>query len=373
MSKRIESIYEKAGFLVGSLISSVKPHLRMALRFLALPYCFFFLVNWEECKKAKIKVGLDLLYIFFVLKYYPYNYSLCRLWEKDRSEWRFYYGSIYEPYQRAKLSREVQKEEYKIIFDDKEVCYLMCQSLVLPLPDQLGVLDPDADYAADLKKMLQQNIEKTLIIKPVRGAGGKDIFLAYNEKNDFKIKTNNRIFKLENFVLEHRCVVQIYLDQHPELCLFSNSLNTIRIVTLLTKKNEVIILGAYMRFGRGDKYVDNLSSGGIAVGIDMTRGALMDSAHDSKSKVYKTFPETNIEFSGLIVPFWKDVVSLAKRVQMEFGFYKLLGIDIGITSKGPVIVEINPSHDNIGLEQKVGPLLKNDHIQKVFQDYDLLL
>lgn len=373
MKNRIENIYEKAGLFASKLLSSVKPHLRMILRFLALPYCFFFLINWDECKKSKIRVCTDLLYIFFVLKYYPYNYSLCRLWEKDRSEWAFYYGSIYEPYQRARLSKEVQREEYKIIFDDKEVCYLVCKSLGLPLPDQVGLLDPDADYTADLEKMLDKNRDQALIIKPVRGAGGKGIHLAHKNKRGIEIKEGEKIVSLEKFFLQQRSVIEIYLEQHPKLNFGSKSFNTIRIVTLLTKYDGVLILGGFLRIGLGDSYLDNTSAGGVTVGINIENGLLSDVAYDFSSKVYKNPPGLNIEFAGTLIPFWGDVISLAEKVQNNFCFYKLLGLDIGITPMGPVLVEINPAHDNIGFEQATGPLLARKEVKKAFAEYGLLL
>ncbi|MFW6100306.1 MAG: sugar-transfer associated ATP-grasp domain-containing protein [Bacteroidota bacterium] len=345
----------------------------MALRFLALPYCFFFLVNWDECKKSKIGVCADLLYIFFALKYYPYNYSLCRLWEKDRSEWRLYYGSIYEPYQRARLSKEVQREEYKVIFDDKEVCHQICKSLDLPLPQQVGILSPEGRYDEDLENFIDSNADEALILKPVRGSGGKGILLAYRNKKGIEIKDGEKIVSLEKFFLQQRSVVEIYLEQHPGLDFGSKSFNTIRIVTLLTKYDGVLILGAFMRFGLGDSYLDNTSAGGVTVGIDIEKGLLGDIAHDFSSKAYESLPGLTTEFAGALIPFWEDVKNLAEKTQESFGYYKLLGLDIGITPAGPVLVEINPSHDNIGLEQATGPLLSKKKVKKAFAEYGLLL
>lgn len=372
MNKHIENIYDNAGLAASGLVRSVTPHLRMFLRFLALPYCFFFLINWQECKKSKLRVCGDLLYIFFVLKYYPYNYSLCRLWEKPRADWALYYGSIYEPYQQARLSRDVQREAYKIIFDDKEVCHQICKSLDLPLPRQVGILDPESSYTRDLEKFLDDHPDNDLIIKPVRGAGGKDIILASRDEKGDRINDGKSVYGTEDFPLRHRSVVQVYLEQHPGLNFGSKSFNTIRIVTLLTKKNEILVLGAFMRFGLGESYLDNISAGGVKVGIDLEKGLLNNVAHDFSSRVYSRIPGSNVEFAGAKIPYWQDVLRLAKKGQKCFGYYRLLGFDIGITPTGPVLVEINPSHDNIGLEQATGPLLAKAKIRKAFAEYGLL-
>lgn len=373
LKKRLEELYTKVFSLAKQVPETISPYLRRFVRFLALPYCFIFLINWEECKKAKYLVAKDLIYIYFVLKYYPYNYSLCRLWEKNRDTWKYYYGSNYEPYQKARLSKEVQKKEYSIIFDDKEVCYQLCKALNVPLPEQFGALDPKENYKQKLIDMINQYPEKKLIIKPVRGSGGKDILLAHKNNDKIVIQKKDEISLLENFTLEYRSVVQGYLEQHPKLSIYSKSLNTIRVVTLLSRGNEVSIVGAFMRFGIGESYVDNLSSGGIAVGVDICNGKLKDLAYDFNSKVYKYLPTTNCVFSGFAIPFWQEVVDLAKMIQSSFSYYRLLGLDIGVTPNGPVLIEINPSHDNIALEQSYGPILINNNIRDEFRKYGLLV
>lgn len=373
MNRLIENIYEKAGLAANGLISAVRPHLRMFLRFLALPYCFFFLINWQECKRPKLRVWGDLLYIFFVLKYYPYNYSLCRLWEKPKADWALYYGSIYEPYQRARLSKEVQREEYKIIFDDKEVCHQICKLFDFPLPQRVGILDPYSCYIRRLEGFMDNHPDKVLIIKPVRGAGGKDILIAWRCEDGVKIRDDKKVYSVENFLLKDRSVVEVYLEQHPELEFGSKSFNTVRIVTLLSKYDGVLILGAFMRIGIGDSYLDNTSAGGITIGIDVEKGVLNSFAYDFNSMMYKKIPNLNAKFGGISIPFWREIISLAENVQKNSAYYKLLGLDIGVTPIGPVLVEINPSHDNIGLEQATGPLLAKKYVKKAFAEYDLLL
>lgn len=79
---------------------ALTPYLRQLLRFLGLPYCYLYLVDWKQCRRSPVLVAMDQLYIFFVLRYFPDNYSNCRLYELPRREWAFYYGSSYHPFQR---------------------------------------------------------------------------------------------------------------------------------------------------------------------------------------------------------------------------------------------------------------------------------
>ena len=103
-----EAFYERSLAAWRRLGRWACPYRRRLVRFLALPYCYLRLVDWRQCRASRVRVLLDLLYIFFRLKYFPGNYSPCRLWEKERRQWVRYYGSGYDAYQRARLQREVR-------------------------------------------------------------------------------------------------------------------------------------------------------------------------------------------------------------------------------------------------------------------------
>ncbi|MDD2321345.1 MAG: sugar-transfer associated ATP-grasp domain-containing protein [Geobacteraceae bacterium] len=373
IKKYLEETYTKCSYRIEHSSEFIVPYIRRFIRFLALPYCYFFLINWQECTISKFRVINDLLYIFFKLKYYPYNYSLSRLWEKDRSVWKFYYGSIYEPYQRQMLSKEVQRREYRIIFDDKEVCYQICSTLKIALPNQFGCIDPGEDYLKKIQDIVNNSDRGKVIIKPVRGAGGKDIVIAFKKEDQILIRKQNCVLTLNVFKLESRSVVQEYLEQHSSFSKFSGSFNTMRIVTLLTRENNVIIIGALMRFGVGDAYIDNTSSGGIAVGINLDTGELNGIGYDFNCNTFKYHPTSRVVFTGFIIPCWNEVINLAQKTQKQLSYYKLLGLDIGITPDGPVLIEINSAHDNVGLEQSYGPILKNKIVLDECHKYNLIV
>jgi hypothetical protein len=315
----------------------------------------------------------DLLYIFFVLKYYPDNYTQCRLWEKDRSQWHYYYGSIYDPYQRGRLRREVQKKEYEILFEDKEVCYQLCEAAKFPLPKQYICIHPNETYHEDIRSILEENPSEKLIIKPACGKGGKNIVLVSREENEFIVRHKNTKIALEQYVIKEKSVVQEYLNQHPFLNLIAPSTNTVRLVTLLTRKNDVIVLGAHMRFGIGNAYVDNVSSGGLKVGIDIGRGCFKGPAFNQMGSKFSCHPTSGFLFDGCQIPLWTSVLELSIRIQKYFSYYRLLGYDLAITPDGPVIIEINATPDMAGLESAFGPILQNREVWESFKEYDLLI
>ncbi len=354
------------------MLAESHPVIRRIIRFLALPYCFFHYINWKECRRTKIQVVYDLLYIFFKLKYYPDNYSNCRLWEKSKDEWVYYYGSVYDAWQRWRLRKEVFQFKYRLIFDDKNICYLLCKANNIAVPRHFGVVRND-NFNSKIIEIFNEYHVNALVVKPIEGRGGKGIFLVRKNENGISIIEKDRIEAFDSFNFSDVSVVQEYIDQHSRLSIISNSVNTVRIVTMLTKDDDVIFLGAKMRFGVGDAFLDNTSQGGIGVGINMEDGILEKTARDNKSRTYDEHPSSKIVFKGYKVPYWSEVLELAENVQRCFSYNKLLGQDIAISAEGPLVIELNAEYDNVMFEQTCGPLLKNKKVQQEFKNYDLLI
>jgi hypothetical protein len=367
----IDTYYDLLKHKIVKLVDSLVPYCRRLIRFLALPYAYFFLVDWDECQRARLKVLLDFAYIFFVLKDYPDYYSKFRLWEKERSEWKYYYGSTYNPYQRYRLSQEVQKKEYSIVFEDKYICDKLCAQQNIPIPKFLGFIEPHTNYKSYLYCLL--NYYSRLIVKPVRGRGGKNIVhVERTSDNDIFIYDNMNYYSLNDYNLVYPSIIQEYIIQHKDLDWVSSSTNTIRTETMLSKNNQVVVLGAFARFGLNNSFLDNQSAGGLSVGINLNTGKLFNTAKDSKGKLYYTHPDSQIAFYDFKIPYWNQVIELSKQIQLSFPFYKLLGPDIAITEKGPVVIEINGAPDHAGLEMDYGPVLKDEQVWRIFQEYNLL-
>ena len=350
------------------------PLVRRALRLLALPYCYFKLVNWKECTSSRWQVVKDLLYIFFVLKYYPDNYSPCRLWEKDRKTWVYYYGSSYNSYPRKNLRNDVQRYEYQILFNDKLVCEQLCKGMDVIIPKSYGVIHAYQNPELLIQSAFNQsNIDK-LIIKPILGHAGRGIDLAIREDNKIFIISNNKKVSLADYCTKDTMIVQEVVGQNNKISkIASSSLNTIRVVTLWTKSNEVIVLSASMRFGVGESHVDNWSSGGVAVGVDITNGTLLETAYDKLGNQFTHHPESGVKFNGFNIPYWDNVIKVAEEVQQSCQFYKLIGVDVGISDAGPVLIEVNANSDIVFQEQTAGPLLKNKSTLIEFSKHNLLI
>lgn len=347
---------------------------RSILRFLALPYCYFALVNWKQCARSAIGVVGDFLYIFFRLKSWPDNYSPCRLDEKPRKDWGYYYGSTYHPVPRKRLRKEVQRYDYQIIFNDKAVSELVCKGVGLRLPQYFGELQPSDAYAQKIRHIFDSNEGVTkIILKPVMGHAGRGIEVAYRDGADIMVRTRSKIVALSDYRLQDAMVVQEFIRQHPKVDqITSSSVNTIRLVTMWTKEGEPLLVSALMRFGVGKAYVDNWSQGGVAVGVDHRSGKLMEVAFDKHGNAYRSHPDTQCTFLGFELPYWNEVVEIATGLQRALSFYRLIGVDVAISPDGPILIEMNANPDIIMQEQTAGPLLRDPRVLQAFYEYGLL-
>ncbi len=183
-------------------------------------------------------------------------------------------------------------------------------------------------------------------IKPQSDSLGKDAILLVKKGKNFKFTHVNRgKIDLKEFlkITQNRAFfVQEYIEQHEDLKALNHStLNTIRIIT--TKfNNKVRVLCAGLRIGKNSQsIVDNASRGGCFVGIDEKTGKLQKYGFFSKDRAVKEHPESKIKFENYQVPFWKECVETAKKLQMMSPGYVTVGWDIAITPEGPVLIEGN--------------------------------
>ena len=181
---------------------------------------------------------------------------------------------------------------------------------------------------------------KTFMAKPVDGGCGKGIekidTSKYNTLEEiYKYLTKNHNFELEEIIEQNKVVGKIY----------PNSINTIRVVTIL-KDNTPHIICAYFRIGNG-RYVDNFNSGGMVAPVDEKTGIVQDRAIDKNKELYEIHPITLEKIKGFQIPEWDKVLNMCKEATKVVPQMAYVGWDVGISKNGPVLVEANefPGHD----------------------------
>ncbi|MHC4553591.1 MAG: sugar-transfer associated ATP-grasp domain-containing protein, partial [Planctomycetota bacterium] len=88
---------------------------------------------------------------------------------------------------------------------------------------------------------------------------------------------------------------------------------------------------------------DNLSAGGIAVGLDIETGRLSDWGFFKPGfgKRIKTHPDTGFEFADFRLPLFQEACQMVCRLHEMFYGVHSIGWDVAITPSGPTILEGN--------------------------------
>ena len=170
--------------------------------------------------------------------------------------------------------------------------------------------------------------------KPYDGLGGADVKKEYSDqitdkKAYFENAIKNRIF-LEELVV-----------QHPEMNkLCDKSVNTMRIMTFNDNgKPRIIWLG--LRVGNGVNSIDNFHAQGMAVNIDINSGKLVGNAIDKDLNQYSEHPVTHTKFDGFQIPCFEEAKQMVLNASLESDKILVVGWDVAISDKGPVIIEGN--------------------------------
>lgn len=149
----------------------------------------------------------------------------------------------------------------------------------------------------------------------------------------------------------------ILLEECIEACeeiksIHPNSLNTIRIMTLVDKKHEAVsVIGAVLRMGNNGAVVDNARADGLFAEIDIETGIVKTGAVNFEGAHYLKHPCTDRIIIGMQIPKWDEIINLCKKMAMEDKSTKLVGWDIAICSNkvGDYIIEVIEGNDRPGV------------------------
>ncbi|MDO5971538.1 sugar-transfer associated ATP-grasp domain-containing protein [Flavivirga aquimarina] len=209
-----------------------------------------------------------------------------------------------------------------------------------------------------------QNVDG-VFLRPHSDYGGHGCFKITKDNFIKELKVKSKILINGNFV--HTEVIK----QHDSINqIHSKSINTIRIITLLTPQKEVEIISVSIRFGVGDSVVDNASSGGFFVGVDLNDGILQSKGHylpQFGGGEITRHPDSGFVFAGFKIPYYKEACESVKS-GVKVIPDGLIGWDVAITPDGPVIIETN-AEPHIQICNIIsGGLLKNKHVKNLIEE-----
>lgn len=163
-------------------------------------------------------------------------------------------------------------------------------------------------------------------------------------------------------------IIQKVMRQHEALNeVHRGSINSLRICSILLE-DGVHILSACLRMGVNKARIDNVTAGGISVGIHED-GAMDEFAyHYYTGERFSTHPQGFV-FKGKTVPSYEKAVDLVRKAHQCIGHFRLVSWDIAIDEAGePVLIEANMRKGGINLNQFSNGPLFGDLTERVLKE-----
>lgn len=265
------------------------------------------------------------------------------------------------------LLKFLNRQEFARAYSNKNIYDKL---LDLPMPvtvaRKMNGLIFSKDYqhmtGLDLKEILDAYfIEgKKLLVKP-----------AIDTRGGMGIKVFENSFEIIEYIGDFEdVIIQPYLEQHDSLSrLNKSSVNTLRILTYLDG-DEVIVLSAYLRVGSVGSLVDNMELGGVSIGIDQD-GRLKSRCFGKNLNMNeRVIPGTDINFSGVKIPSYDDILVHCKDQHLKFPWFRVLSWDVAIDHDSrPIFLEYNIASQGIfGHQLSNGPLF-GDLTEEILTEY----
>lgn len=326
-------------------------------------------IEWGGVKKSRFKIMIENLIWAFKYKEVCWNYFVYGLDNIGRNP------DDYMAYTEFRVIRNIinirlrenirtgYTFNYLALVRDKFIFYQYCKSLGMPYPHTIALLyngkinwyDDGIMNEKDISSILDRNF--TAFCKETTGEGGKGAFVLEVQEGRIYISgKETNLSELKSMIGESKYILQEKITNHHIIRkIYPNSLNTIRLHTVLKPNGEAEFFSAVHRFGANGSFVDNGCAGGMLVGIS-EKGILNDVAFfepngkNRELRIEIKHPNTKIQFAHLKLPYWDEILKTALEFHRFMYGIPSIGWDIAITENGFVFNEAGEDWE-IGLDQ----------------------
>lgn len=152
--------------------------------------------------------------------------------------------------------------------------------------------------------------------------------------------------ELEKVLAKHG-VIQERVQAHEVLKdLSPGALPTMRVVTCLDESGLPEAAAVVLRLGGGGpRPVDNFNAGGLAVRVNDGTCELAFRSGGFSTEELTSHPASGTTIAGREIPDFAEAIDLARRSHATLpAGYTVVGWDIGLSDRGPVLIEGNWNH-----------------------------
>jgi hypothetical protein len=240
------------------------------------------------------------------------------------------------------------------------------------IADKSVIVDSVKDFFELLDMVFLNTSGDSIIIKKTcASSGGSNIYKVYHHQLQTAPQTISEIYHI---VIMSEFLFQECVRQHPEMNKLSpSSLNTLRMDTFIDGEGKIDIISGMVRMSGTNNYVDNISSGGCFVAIDINNGKLKKCAYNiTGTRVLLQHPVTNTIFEDFTIPYFFEAKELVIKTASLMPELRLVGWDVGISENGPLIIEGNSDYEIRGSDFAYGGYRTNKTFRKVLHEINFL-
>ena len=236
------------------------------------------------------------------------------------------------------------KEEFGSTIENKNFLPLVAKAAGINVPKTIlnnvrNILF-DGDYnvlSFEQAAEALRSAENGFIIKPAVdtcGGSGIEVFTEPDKLTDEEIRnlldSYGTDYVIQDLVKSHESIKKL----HPE------SLQTFRVASYI-KDGKVKFFPVIMRTGAGGSKVDNVSSGGLFIGV-REDGSLTDVGYDYYGKEFDRHPDTGYVFRDYKIPLFPKVYEAVDRLHRHVPQLGVVNWDFSLREDGePVLIEAN--------------------------------
>ena len=177
--------------------------------------------------------------------------------------------------------------------------------------------------------------DRDYIVKPIYAAFGKGVHTE-------SIRDYPYLEAAHAAYSAHGAILEQIIEQGEALSrIHPQSVNTLRIPTVVLADGEVRLFHPTLRVGRGEGLIDNFSAGGISALIDPETGCICSDGADKKGRRYAAHPDTGVRFNGYRLPEWDKAVAMVTTAAHMVPGNHYCGWDLAYSTHGWCMVEAN--------------------------------
>ena len=254
----------------------------------------------------------------------------------------------------------LNETEWLGLASDKLISYALFNGFGFPIPETYAIYHgfrgfgsvPVLQTSQALAQFIRAELACPFVAKPISGMWGKDVSAVecYHRATDQLILKSGEKIGVEPFIVSFAnwttsgVLMQELLKPHAmieELC--GERICSVRMVSLIDRLGARLI-STLWKVATGSNMADNYWAPGNMVGpIDAKTGRVgrMFTGLGRDIKYLDQHPDTARKLTGVVLPDWQAAVDLCLKATATLPGIPMQAWDIALTSRGPVILEVN--------------------------------